>query len=183
MTETTIGILPATEEANDPIDQLREKVADRIRGDIGDLMPDAMLQQIVSEAIHAELNRPVKNGQYVYLEEVPWIKKEILRVIYSWTSIPNKSPIVVEKVPMFTICQAMCLKNVYYRQVNKYSMPDPKASRRRTSYGAAQIKGPQCPEMGILKTWKMKTKQPAPSVVQITTNKTTQKLNENEALH
>ncbi len=40
-------------------EQFREKIFDRIRSDIGDLMPDEMLREIVKQCIHDELNKPV----------------------------------------------------------------------------------------------------------------------------
>lgn len=70
------------EPASDsPIGKFREKVAERIRDDIGTLMPDEMLQQIVKETIQAELDRPVKVGGFYNAEQTPWIRKEILGII------------------------------------------------------------------------------------------------------
>ena len=71
----------STGEEPTPVEQFREKVADRIRGDIGSLMPDEMLQQIVKETIEVELNRPVNPGTGYHREQTPWIRKEILSVL------------------------------------------------------------------------------------------------------
>lgn len=67
MTETK-SIATGTEA----IDAFRAKVADRIREDIGKLMPDEMLQEIVKQSIDRELNAPVGDSQY---NRQPWIEK------------------------------------------------------------------------------------------------------------
>ena len=78
MSNITIAGEPDPES---PIGKFREKVADRIRGDIGDLMPDEMLQQIVKDTIQVELNRPTKIGSGYNATQAPWIRTEILNVI------------------------------------------------------------------------------------------------------
>lgn len=75
----TNSTLP-TAEAQTPVDQFCAKVADRIRGDIGDLMPDEMLQQIVTETIKAELERPI-NPKGSMTGSGPWIRHEIMKAI------------------------------------------------------------------------------------------------------
>lgn len=69
--------VPATEKDNSPLAQFREKVAERIRADIGDLMPDEMLQEIVKQSIEAELNRPI-GGEY---SKTPWLQTEVRKHI------------------------------------------------------------------------------------------------------
>ena len=65
----------ATEKDNSPIQQFRDKVADRIRSDIGDLMPDEMLQQIVEQSIQQELMRPAPGAKS--WETSTWLHEEI----------------------------------------------------------------------------------------------------------
>ena len=61
----------------DPIKQFREKVADRIRDDIGNLMPDAMLEQIVKQSIDDILNEPTGDRWHTQ----PWLKMTIRNAI------------------------------------------------------------------------------------------------------
>ncbi|MCP4988719.1 MAG: hypothetical protein GY928_22520 [Colwellia sp.] len=82
----------ATEADNDPIEQFRKKIADRIRGDIGDLMPDEMLQKIVKETIKKELDRPVtKNHQ-----NLSWIQKQISETIEANLQITVKKELQLQ---------------------------------------------------------------------------------------
>lgn len=65
----------ATKKDNEPMKIFQDKISAKIRSDIGDLMPDDMLQKLVSDAIHAELYRDVAvKRSYGKHEPLPWIQ-------------------------------------------------------------------------------------------------------------
>lgn len=64
----------STEKPVDPIDAFRKKVAERIRSDIGDMMPDDMLQKICHDAVKSELYQAGDTP-------MPWIRDEISELI------------------------------------------------------------------------------------------------------
>lgn len=64
-----------TEADNTPAKLFQAKVAERIRSDLGDLMPDEMIRQLVEDSIRAELYR--NTNTRAYGEPQPWIKDEV----------------------------------------------------------------------------------------------------------
>lgn len=67
--------LPATEKDNAPMNVFRDKISERIRNDIGDLMPDDMLRQLVEDAVKAEMYRNTNNSAYG--EPLTWVRKVV----------------------------------------------------------------------------------------------------------
>ena len=59
----------------DPIQQFRANVVSKIKDDIGDLMPEELMRQIVRDSIEKELYEPVSK-QYGYGTQ-PWIERKI----------------------------------------------------------------------------------------------------------
>jgi len=74
--------LPATDADNSPIKIFQEKIASKIRDDIGNLMPDELLQKLVSDAIKTELYKDVSGTKGTW-NHVPraWIVDEVNRVM------------------------------------------------------------------------------------------------------
>lgn len=69
----------ATQKDNEPMKIFQDKVAAKIRDDIGDLMPDEMLQKLVADAIHAELYRDTNRSHYG--EPKPWIQETVREAV------------------------------------------------------------------------------------------------------
>ena len=66
------------EKSLDPVAMFREKISERIREDIGALMPDEMLQKIVGDAIKSELYKDVSRNGY---STQPWLSQTIQEVV------------------------------------------------------------------------------------------------------
>ncbi|WP_104019081.1 hypothetical protein [Roseovarius nitratireducens] len=71
--------VPATEADNDPMRQFRDRITAKIRGDIGNLMPDEMLQKLVSDAINAELYRDTNTRHFGGPK--PWLQEHVREVM------------------------------------------------------------------------------------------------------
>ena len=67
-----------TTEDNSPEALFRAKIAERIKADIGDLMPDDMLSRLCKDAVHSMLYRDVnpRSGQHRELP-LPWVQREV----------------------------------------------------------------------------------------------------------
>lgn len=67
----------ATEITNpiDPIKEFQDSIADTIRSKMGELMPDAMIKQIIERAIHTELYEPIPTMNTAWNAEKtkPWL--------------------------------------------------------------------------------------------------------------
>lgn len=62
----------ATESDNQPINIFRDKIAERIRNDMSDLMPDQLLTEVIENAVKTELYRNVSANNH---QTLPWINK------------------------------------------------------------------------------------------------------------
>lgn len=82
-----------------PKDVFREKIAERVRRDIGDLMPDEMLQEIVRQAITAEIQAPTGPSH----DRQPWLQREIRETIGAQVKEEARQQILVKRTEMQTI--------------------------------------------------------------------------------
>ncbi len=71
----------ATQEDNSPEAIFRAKIKDRIRSDVGNLMPDEMLSSLISDAIRAELYRDTRPANQSWGQPQPWVRGEVERVL------------------------------------------------------------------------------------------------------
>ena len=75
MTEVT------TKADNSPEALFRAKITERIRSDIGELMPDEMLRSVVTDAINAELYRDTRPSSQSWGKPQPWVQIAVEKAI------------------------------------------------------------------------------------------------------
>ena len=62
-----------TEADNTPEKLFQAKIQERIRGDLGDLIPDSVLEKLVRDSIRSELYTDIK--EYTHDKPLPWVRE------------------------------------------------------------------------------------------------------------